>query len=114
MARSDPSASPSGFSWVVTTKRSCFSIAFAVAFISSVVVELIEKLGKPRRTLCRPIVLKDKPRSALEVQLPVDLLLQDAVRALERGEASLAAPLRAEHAHVHGSVARDRDWRVPP
>src|SRR5215211_632569 len=104
-ATSDPSASPSGFSWVVRSSRSCPARASATALrsvcFSGVWSELIDEPGEPNPLLDRLIVLKAKLRGSLQPELPVQLRLEERVARLETGEGSLPLPLRPEDAHVH-------------
>src|SRR5215469_3059334 len=109
-ARSDPSASPSGFSWVTTRKRSCSRSASAIAFRSVVCVivvrrELVDQLGHTHAALDRRIVLEGQLRSPLHSQLVGELRLEDSVRGLEPEKRGLLLATRAEDAHV--------DRRVP-
>src|SRR5438105_8971131 len=84
VASSDPSASPSGFSCVVTRKRSCPRIASATAASSLAVVwgELIDQLRHADPSLDRRIVLEGKLRCSLEAEFACDSRLQDRVRSL--------------------------------
>src|SRR5919197_2090018 len=106
IARSDPSASPSGFSWVVMTKRSWARIASATAVSSLAVVwgELIDQLRHADPALDRRIVLEGQLRSSLHSKLPREPRLKHRVRRLERGERLHAFRFGAEH--------RDEDARV--
>ena len=67
VASSEPRASPSGFSCVVSTNRSPPRIASATAASSLVVVwgELIDQFGHPNPPLDRRIVLERKLWSPL-------------------------------------------------
>src|SRR5215469_9392599 len=90
-ARSDPSASPSGFSWVTTRKRSCSRSASAIAFSSVVCVivvrrELVDQLGHTHAALDRRIVLEGQLGGSLDSQPVREPRLQDAVRGLEPEE----------------------------
>src|SRR4026209_2238560 len=72
VASSDPSASPSGFSWVTSRKRSCERTASATACRSLVVCvwgELIDQLGHPDAALDRRIVFEGQLGSPLHSQL---------------------------------------------
>src|ERR671924_355989 len=109
MASTDPSASPSGFSCVVTRNRSCLRISSATAarsVVSGLIWgELIDELGKPHPPLYGRIVLKRQLRSPLQVELPVHPGLEDAVVRLQARQRRLPGPLVAEHAHVDRRVA---------
>src|SRR5688572_12408446 len=104
VARRDPRASPSGFSWVVTRKRSWSRMASAIFGRSVSVVfvwrELIDKPGEPDAPLYRRIVLKGQLWSSLETKFPVDTGLEHSVRGLETGERRLPLRLGAQHADV--------------
>src|SRR5919199_4018332 len=83
VASSDPSASPSGFSCVVSRKRSPFRNAAAAAARSSLVVvwgDLIDQLRHAGGALDRRIVLERQLRSALHSELAREPRLQEAVR----------------------------------
>src|ERR671932_892961 len=102
VASSDPSASPSGFSCVVSKKRSCARSASATAPRSSFVVvwcDLIDQLRQAGGALDRRIVLEGQLRGPLHSELSRDPSLQDAVRRLESRERARALLLRAEHRH---------------
>src|SRR5918999_4955573 len=104
VASNEPSASPSGFSWVATRKRSWPRIASAIVRRSVWVVfawrELIDEPGEPDAPLYRRIVLKGQLWGSLETKLAIDTGLEHSVRGLETCERRLALLLRAEHAHV--------------
>src|SRR3990172_13211225 len=89
-ARSEPRASPSGFSCVMRRKRSCVRIASAIGSRSVLVGflggELIDELGEPDAALHGRIVLEGQLRRSLQMKLPVDPLLEDAVRRGEAGQ----------------------------
>src|SRR5215510_10295763 len=105
-ARIEPSASPSGFSWVTSRKRSCERIASATASTSLVVWgELIDQLRHADPTLDRRIVLEGELRRPLQAQLTRHAPLEDAVGGLEPGQAFLLLALGPEDADV--------DLRVP-
>src|SRR5512133_1832708 len=91
IANSDPSASPSGFSCVVTRKRSCERSASTTASRSAFCVvvvcdEVIDQLRHANTLFDRGIVLERQLRRALQPQLVRDSPLQDAVRRFEPGE----------------------------
>ena len=109
VASSEPSASPSGFSCVVTRKRSCARIASATgAQISRFVWgELIDQLASCGRR-ARPT---DRiRRSSCGVRFSLSSLreprLEDAVRRREPGERPVALRLVAEHADVDRACAQ--------
>src|SRR5712691_2793613 len=109
IASSEPSASPSGFSCVVTRKRSCerSASATAVRSVGGIVVawgELIDQLRHTDAVLDCRIVLERQLRRSLQPQLLRDVSLQHAVRGLEPGERLVAFPLRAEDADEHRRV----------
>src|SRR5262249_2251980 len=109
IARIEPSASPSGFSWVTMRKRSCDRIASATAATSLVVWgELIDQLRHAGPPLDGRIVFDRGLRRPLHPELARQPRLQDAVRRLEAGEALLAALLGSEHAYVDTCVAQVR------
>ena len=112
MARSEPRASPSGFSWVVTMKRSLLRRASATAARSAsgvfVVVELIDEPGEARTPLHRRIVLKRQLWGSLQMELAVHATLEDAVRGLQAGEGGVALLRGPEHAHIDGGLAKVR------
>src|SRR5947208_3055271 len=105
-ASMEPSASPSGFSWVTSRKRSCERIASATAATSLVVWgELINQLRHADPALDGRIVFERELRCPLQPQLAGQPALQDAVRRLQAGQALLLLLLGAEDA--------DEDPRVP-
>src|SRR5262249_3498949 len=107
MARIEPSASPSGFSWVTIRKRSCDRIASATAATSLVVWgELIDQLRHADPTLDGGIVFEGELRRPLHPELARQPGLEDAVRRLEPVEGVLPALLGPEHAHVDARVAQ--------
>src|SRR5207237_6505515 len=110
IASSEPSASPSGFSCVVTRKRSWSRIASATAASSLAVVwgEFINQLGHADPALDRRIVLEHQLGGSLQTQLVCDPRLEDGVRSLEAGERLRALALRAQHRHVHARVSEVR------
>src|SRR5215213_9062150 len=106
IASSEPSASPSGFSWVVTRNRSCVRSASTTRSRSALFVavvacdELIDQPRHPDALLDRRIVVKGQLRGPLHSQLPCEPRLQHAVRGGKPVERPVALPLRAEDAHV--------------
>ena len=113
VASSEPSASPSGFSWVVTRKRSCARIASATACevtralssgasssISCVMRTPRSTVGSYSKVSCGVRFSRSSRREPR---------LEDAVRG-RRAPASvrLALPLRAEHADVDASPGGGR------
>src|SRR4051812_16215349 len=111
VASSEPSASPSGFSWVVTTKRSCDRSAFATS-VSSVVSftgrKLVDQARGPHAVLDGRIVLEGQLRGPLEAQLPADPRLKDAVCGLKALERLVPLVLAAENAHVDDRLMKVR------
>src|SRR5215471_6471584 len=108
-ARSDPSASPSGFSCVTTRKRSCCRSASAIVFRSVVWVivvrrELVDQAGHAHAALDRRIVLEGQLGGPLQPELARNPRLEDAVRRLETEETRSLLATRAEDAHVDGRV----------
>src|SRR6187397_880403 len=101
-ARSEPRASPSGFSCVVTRNRSCERIASATPSSSAWVVwgVLIEELRYPDAVVDGAIVFEGELGSALHPQLICDPCLEDAVSRGEAVERLRPLPLVAEHADV--------------
>src|SRR4249919_2612492 len=106
IASREPSASPSGFSWVTSRKRSCERRASATAPRSFVVFrgELIDQLRHPNPTLDRRIVFEGQLGSPLHSQLASEPCLQDAVCGGEPGERALPFRLGAEDADEDPSV----------
>src|SRR5262249_52192424 len=112
MPRIEPSASPSGFSWVTSRKRSWARIASATAARSVVVGvllvvglggfggEVVDQLAHPYAPLDRRIVFEGELRGPLQLQLVRDRRLQDSVGGREALERRVALPLPAEDAHV--------------
>ena len=107
MASSDPSASPSGFSWEVTTKRSwprraastgSMSVAALIfGVVAQVSGELVDQLGHAHATLDRVIVRERELRGPAQVELPGDPALEHAAPRARAPPASApaAAPSRA-------------------
>src|SRR6266487_466628 len=106
-ASSEPRASPSGFSCVVRTKRSCSRIASATAVSSLAVVwgELIDQLCHADPTFDRRIVLEGQLRSPFHTQLAPELRLEQRTRRLQAGERLRTLAFGAEDRQV--------DTRVP-
>src|ERR671910_1098386 len=131
IASSEPSASPSGFSCVVTRKRSPLRIASTTAPRSAVVTlwfsriwfggELIDESRHPHAVLDRVIVFERQRRGPLQPQLARNLRLQDAVGRIEARHARhslLLAPEHADEDHRLAEVGRrfdpgDRDEADP-
>src|SRR5579862_242925 len=100
VASSDPSASPSGFSCVVTRNRPCARSASATVTSSLVVWgELIDQLCHAHAALDRRIVLERQLRGSLHSQLAREPRLQQSVRSGEPCQRRPALARRAEHAH---------------
>src|SRR3954468_6878160 len=118
VASSEPSASPSGFSWVVTMNLSRSRIAAttwpsSAASLVFVWVGLIDEPGEAHPPLHRRIVLEGQLWSSLQMKLAVDELLQHPVGGLEAGQCGVALSLGAEDAHEDGRLAEVRA-RVHP
>src|SRR5919198_6232722 len=107
IASSDPSASPSGFSWVTIRKRSWERSVSATALRSSLVPwrELIDQLRHADAALDRRIVLEGQLGSPLQPELARESSLQDTVRRGKAGEGLLALPFAAEDADENRRVA---------
>src|SRR6266536_2342854 len=101
----EPSASPPGFSWVTSRKRSCERIASATAVSSLVTDELVDQLAHANPLLHRSIVFEGQLRGSLHSQLPSELGLQNAVRGFEPGERRPPLPFGPEHADEDARVA---------
>src|SRR5438067_12611767 len=98
-ARSEPRASPSGFSCVVTRKRSCERRASTTAARSFVSGELIDELCHADPALDRGLVLEGQLGGSLQSQLPRHPRLAHAVGSRDARPGLLALPLRAEDAY---------------
>src|SRR5690242_9668252 len=110
-ARSEPSASPSGFSCVTTRKRSCCRRASPIAFSSVVCVivvrrELVDQASHAHAALDRGIVLEGQLRGPLQPQLTREPRLEKAVSRLETEQARALLAARAEHADVDRGVSQ--------
>src|SRR5689334_2643663 len=111
VASSEPSASPSGFSWVTSKKRSCERSASATACRSLVWVvwgELIDQLGHADPALDGRIVFEGQLWGPLHSELTRESRLQHAVRRLEPRERLPPLRLRAKHADEHARVPEIR------
>src|SRR5919199_4269254 len=109
VASSDPSASPSGFSCVVSRKRSPSRNAAAAAARSSLVVvwgDLIDQLRHAGGALDRRIVLEGQLRSPLHSELARESSLEVRMRGLQAGERPRALLLRTEHGDEDACVAK--------
>src|SRR5438874_1282367 len=106
VASREPSASPSGFSWVVSVNRSWPRIAPTTAARSLAVVwgELIDQLRHLDPPLNRRIVFERQLGSPLHPQLAREPRLQDGVRSLQSLERPFSLPLRAEDRHEHARL----------
>src|SRR6187401_3548270 len=108
---SEPSASPSGASWEVTTKRSfsfraataCMSVWFDIGFgIRG--RELVDDLREPNPPLDRGIVFERQDRGPTGAEAPCDVRLKDSVCCSQTLERSLLLSVTPEHADVDGGV----------
>src|SRR6476646_11760718 len=111
VASREPRASPSGFSWVVTTNRSLPRIASATALSSLAVVwcEFIDQLRHANPSLDRGIVFEGQLRSSLHPQLVREPRLQHRVGRLQADERLLALAFATEHGDEDARVAQV--WR---
>src|SRR5205823_757906 len=108
-ARMEPSASPSGFSWVTSKKRSRERIASATAATSLVVWgELIDQLRHADPVLDRRIVFERELWCSLKPELAREPALQNAVRRLQTRQALALLGLRSEDTHVNPRVPQVR------
>ena len=106
IASSEPSASPSGFSCVVSRNRSAWRSA---ATTWSCSVATVTRRAAPRcasRARIDSSYEKTERRGALHAQLPGDRLLHEPVRGAQAGQRLLLLLGAAEHAHEHASVAK--------
>src|SRR5438309_692226 len=100
VASNEPSASPSGFSWLTTTKRSFARSASTTASRSLVVWgELIDEVGHAHAALDRWIVLEGQLRGPFHSQLPRQPPLQQPMGRGQALERRLPLARRAEDAH---------------
>src|SRR6476619_3656145 len=118
--KSDPSASPSGASCEVTTKRSFSRRAAATACMSVWVdiglrgSELVDDLRQPHAPLDRGIVFERQDRRPPRPELTSDLDLEDAVRGLQACQRARLLLVITEHTHVDRrlrQILRGRDAR---
>src|SRR5829696_7287666 len=103
IASSDPSASPSGFSWVVTRKRSwarstSTTRSRSARFVVVVSDELIDQPRHADAVFDRGIVVKGQLRSPLQSELLRQPRLEHAVGRREPLERARALAVRAENA----------------
>src|SRR5690348_3733743 len=109
VASSEPSESPSGFSWLTTTKRSFARSASATALRSLVVWgELIDEVGHAHAALDRRIVLEGQLGSPLHTKLAREPALQETVGGRQPLQRRLPLPRRTEHADVDGRMPQVR------
>src|SRR5246127_3650393 len=102
-ARSDPRASPSGFSCVTTRKRPCRRRASAIAFRSVVWVivvrrELVDQAGHAHAALDGGIVLEGQLWGSLQPELACEPRLQHTVRRFQPEQACALLAARAQNA----------------
>src|SRR4051794_14326429 len=98
-AKIEPKASPSGFSWVTSRKRSCARIASATAASSLLTGEIVHQLAHADALLHGSIVFEGQLRGPPEPELAREPRLEDAVgggQALERGDALALRPEDAD------------------
>src|SRR5579862_1110352 len=116
IATSEPSASPSGFSWVTTisllAERSSSSACsrlerfpFSGTWTAVHVGPTIEQFGEPSRALHRLVVLEFERGGVLELQLARQSSLEEAMGRTQALEAGGSTRLVSEHAHIHARVA---------
>src|SRR6266542_1532246 len=115
IASSEPRASPSGASWVVSRKRSFARSSWAMSAsdasvrrttaVASLILEQPREADAPFGCI---VVVEGQRRSALDPHLARDRSLEDAVRGTQPGERGLALGLAAQHAHVHARRAQVR------
>src|SRR5437763_9700031 len=105
--RSEPSASPSGPSCVVSRKRSsALSSAATSASEASLgsdtvgAASLIEQARDPNAALRRLVVVEREGRGALDPRLASDRCLEHAVGRAESGQRRLPLGILAQHADV--------------
>src|SRR5947209_5866989 len=81
MAISEPSASPSGFSWVTAISFDAPRISSSTASrsVSSVSGIAVQQLGDPHPVIDGAVVVEAEGRRALEAQLTCQPALEDAV-----------------------------------
>src|SRR5204863_9079123 len=113
VASSDPRASPSGPSCVVSRNFWPLRISWATSaseasrggVTAADASVIIEELGEPDAALRRRVVVEREGRRALHSHLAGDLRLHHAVRGAQARERRLALTLVAEHDHVHAQRA---------
>src|SRR5882757_7025575 len=113
IAASEPSASPSGFSWVTTislsAERSAPSTCSRFELDPfSVICRLPQQFVDPRGVVDRVVVLERQLRRALQRQLRRDPRLQEPVRRAQALDRLGASVLVSEHAHIHAGMAQVR------
>src|SRR4029453_14882719 len=112
VASNEPSASPSGFSWVTSRKRSFERSASATACRSLLLCvwgDLFDELGHAGPPPDGRIVFEGQLGSPLHSQLPGEARLQNAVGSGQPGERLPALRLGPEHAHEDARVPQV--WR---
>src|SRR5262245_48816389 len=110
MPSREPSASPSGFSWVVMTKRSWPRIASATAASSLAVVwgEFIDQFRHADPAFDRRIVFEGQLRGPLHPELARKPRLQHRMRCLQPDECLLSFPLCTEDGDEHSGMTQIR------
>src|SRR6266404_4003594 len=111
VASSEPSASPSGFSWVTTRKRSCSRNAATTACKSLDVCvilgcELVYQAAHAHALLDGRIVLEGQLWGSLHSQLARELRLQQSVSRFQSAQGRGSLLDGAEHADVDGRVPK--------
>src|SRR5436853_2463769 len=113
IASSEPSASPSGFSWVTTRKRSRSRNAATTACRSLDVCvilwcELVDQPAHSHAVLDGRIVLEGQLWGSFHAQLAREARLQQAVSGVEAAHRRGSLLLGPEHADEHGGVTEIR------
>src|SRR5215218_91804 len=105
IAMSEPSASPSGFSWVTSTKRSAErSASSTCSRVEEKVSVVIEQLFHPHRAVGRVVVVELERRCALHPQLRAHAALEHAARRLQALQRLGPLVLPAQDGDVHAGM----------
>src|SRR3712207_5749719 len=107
IASSEPSASPSGFSWVVSRSLSAARSSSTTwpSSVATCIPFYFQELADSHPSIYRLVVEELQGRSPLESQLGGDRPLQDAVGGAQARERRLPLILPTEHAHVNPGPA---------